>query len=96
VAFRIVLTVLVAVGPAARGRGEWDMRDDIVTEPSAATRRSIGATLVVLGIVFLVVCIVWDLNGAPSWLHAITWVGGGAFGYGLVTLLSARRSASKQ
>ncbi|MCS5733812.1 hypothetical protein [Herbiconiux daphne] len=59
------------------------------TPRSAA--RSIAVTFMIVGVVFGVGGLVWDLNGGPSWLHAFTWVGGAVFGYGLVSLISTRR-----
>lgn len=50
-------------------------------------RRSIAITFVLVGIVMGVVGLVLDLNGGPSALHVLTWVGGGVFGYGIVSLI---------
>lgn len=58
---------------------------------NTATRRSIGVTLVIIGIVMGAIGLVLDLNGGPSALHVLTWIGGGLFGYGLVALIYARR-----
>jgi threonine/homoserine/homoserine lactone efflux protein len=62
---------------------------------NTATRRSIGVTLVIIGIVMGAIGIVLDLNGGPSALHVLSWVGGGLFGYGVVTLVYARRNELK-
>jgi hypothetical protein len=59
---------------------------------NTATRRSIGVTLAIIGIVMGAAGLVLDLNGGPSALHVLTWVGGGLFGYGFVTLIYANRS----
>lgn len=53
---------------------------------------SAAVTMVVLGIVIGIGCVILDLNGAGTWLHSITWVGGGMFGYGLITLIRLRRA----
>jgi len=62
---------------------------------NTATRRSIGVTLVIIGIVMGAIGLVLDLNGGPSALHVLTWVGGGLFGYGFVTLIYSRRGELK-
>jgi threonine/homoserine/homoserine lactone efflux protein len=62
---------------------------------NTATRRSIGVTLVVIGIVMGAIGLVLDLNGGPSALHVLTWIGGGLFGYGFVTLIYSRRGELK-
>jgi hypothetical protein len=56
-----------------------------------ATRRSIAITFVIVGIVMGAAGLVLDLNGGPSALHVLTWVGGGLFGYGFVSLIYSRR-----
>ena len=61
--------------------------------PAAA--RSISVTLIIIGIVMGVVGVVLDLNGGPAALHVLTWVGGGLFAYGLVSLIYARRGELK-
>ncbi|WP_157412207.1 hypothetical protein [Agreia sp. Leaf283] len=58
---------------------------------NTATRRSIGVTMVIIGIVMGAIGLVLDLNGGPSALHVLTWIGGGLFGYGFVTLIYSRR-----
>lgn len=58
---------------------------------NTATRRSIGVTMVIIGIVMGAIGLVLDLNGGPSALHVLTWVGGGLFGYGFVSLIYSRR-----
>ncbi|GLK19091.1 MULTISPECIES: hypothetical protein [Herbiconiux] len=68
--------------------------DGLQTMP-VATKRSIAVTLIVLGIVFLAGGIAWDLNGGPAFIHTFTWVGGAIFAWGVVTLVSTRRSALK-
>jgi hypothetical protein len=55
------------------------------------TRRSIAITFVVVGIVMGAIGLVLDLNGGPAALHVLTWVGGGLFGYGFVSLIYSRR-----
>jgi threonine/homoserine/homoserine lactone efflux protein len=62
---------------------------------NTATRRSIGVTMVIIGIVMGAIGLVLDLNGGPSALHVLTWVGGGLFGYGFVTLIYSRRGELK-
>lgn len=47
-------------------------------------QQNIAATLVFVGIIFGIGGVILDLNGAGAWIHGITWVGGGAFGYGIV------------
>jgi hypothetical protein len=59
--------------------------------PSSAARRSIAVTFVIIGILMGTIGFVLDLNGGPSALHVLTWVGGGLFGYGLVSLIYVRR-----
>lgn len=48
-----------------------------------------GAALgyLVVGLLIGIVCLVSDMFGGPSYLHAFTFVGGIAFGYGVVTLV---------
>lgn len=53
-----------------------------------AAQRSIAVTLVIVGFVMGAIALILDLNGGPSWLHAITWVGGAVFGYGFVSLIT--------
>jgi hypothetical protein len=53
--------------------------------------QSIAATLVIVGIVMGIGGLILDLNGVGDWIHAVTWVGGSAFGYGLVTLIRLGR-----
>ncbi|TAJ46240.1 MAG: hypothetical protein EPO52_17025 [Herbiconiux sp.] len=48
--------------------------------------RILSLALILLGAVLLVVALVLDLNGGPSWLHFFTWIGGGLTGYGIVLL----------
>ena len=62
---------------------------------SLATRRSIAITFVIMGILMGTIGFVLDLNGGPSALHVLTWVGGGLFGYGFVSLIYVRRDALK-
>jgi len=59
--------------------------------PSSAARRSIAVTFVIIGILMGTIGFVLDLNGGPSALHVLTWVGGGLFGFGLVSLIYVRR-----
>ncbi|SMQ67307.1 hypothetical protein [Agreia sp. VKM Ac-1783] len=59
--------------------------------PSSAARRSIAVTFVIIGILMGTIGFVLDLNGGPSVLHVLTWVGGGLFGFGLVSLIYVRR-----
>ena len=59
--------------------------------PSSAARRSIAVTFVIIGILMGTIGFVLDLNGGPSTLHVLTWVGGGLFGFGLVSLIYVRR-----
>ncbi|MFF9565023.1 hypothetical protein ACF1AJ_16870 [Leifsonia sp. NPDC014704] len=66
--------------------------DEQLTEQPPAKLRRIGVTLMIVGVLFLVGGVMWDLNGGPSWLHVLTWVGGGVFAYGLVTTITAGRS----
>jgi hypothetical protein len=54
-------------------------------------QESTAATLVILGIIMGIGGVILDLNGAGSWIHSITWVGGGIFGYGLVTWIRLGR-----
>ena len=68
------------------------MHEDETAGLSVDKTRSISITLIVVGVLFLVGPLVWDLNGGPSWLHAFTWVGGAAFAYGIVGLVNARRA----
>jgi hypothetical protein len=67
------------------------MNDELREQPSG-NARNIGITLMAVGVLFLVGGILWDVNGGPSWIHVFTWVGGGAFGYGLVSVITAGRS----
>lgn len=47
--------------------------------------------LLVVGVLIGVACVLGDIAGGPSYLHLFTWVGGFAFGYGVVTLIVNRR-----
>jgi uncharacterized membrane protein YgdD (TMEM256/DUF423 family) len=69
------------------------MRNETEAGLSLNKTRSIAVTLIVLGVAFLVGGIIWDIYDGPSWLHVFTWVGGAIFSYGVVSLISARRSA---
>jgi len=62
---------------------------------SATAQRLVAALLLVIGIAIIVVTFTVDLNGGPSWLHFITWIGGGLTAYGLVSLLTAGRGANR-
>jgi uncharacterized membrane protein YgdD (TMEM256/DUF423 family) len=62
---------------------------------TTAARRSIAVTLVIVGIVMGAIGLVLELNGGPSALHVLTWVGGAVFGYGFVSLIYARRGELK-
>jgi hypothetical protein len=70
------------------------MRNESEPGLSVNKTRSIGVTLIVLGVAFLVGGIIWDIYDGPSWLHVFTWVGGAIFSYGVVSLIYARRSAT--
>jgi len=48
--------------------------------------RILSLVMILLGAALLVVALVLDLNGGPSWLHFLTWIGGGLTGYGIVSL----------
>lgn len=52
-------------------------------------QEGIALGLLVVGVLLGVVCIIADLAGGPSYLHVFTWIGGTAFGYGVVTLITA-------
>lgn len=47
------------------------------------------------GILVGIVALVADVMGGPSWLHAFTFVGGIAFGWGVVTLIQSSRDRRK-
>jgi uncharacterized membrane protein len=53
--------------------------------------RIIGLIMVVVGLAMCVGFVIWDLNGAPSWLHFFSWIGGAISGYGLVITFGAGR-----
>jgi uncharacterized membrane protein len=53
--------------------------------------RIIGLIMVVVGLAMCVGFVIWDLNGAPSWLHFFSWIGGAISGYGLVIAFGAGR-----
>jgi len=55
------------------------------------TREAAAVGYLVAGILVGVVALVADLMGGPSWLHAFTFVGGIAFGWGVVTLIQSTR-----
>ena len=57
--------------------------------------RSIAISMIVVGVVFGAVALILDLNGGPSWLHAITWVGGGSVGIGVGNLIRATSEAHR-
>lgn len=53
-----------------------------------AVRLTLAIALLVIGIVTLVACLIADMEGGPSWLHALTWTGGAltATGVSLIRL----------
>jgi hypothetical protein len=53
--------------------------------------RIIGLILALVGLAMCVGFVIWDINGAPSWLHFFSWIGGGLSGYGLVLLFGIGR-----
>jgi len=55
------------------------------------TREAAAVGYLVAGILVGVVALAADLMGGPSWLHAFTFVGGIAFGWGVVTLIQSTR-----
>ncbi|MDR5698994.1 hypothetical protein [Agromyces aerolatus] len=55
------------------------------------TREGAALGYLIGGIVVGVVALIADLAGGPSWLHAFTFVGGIAFGWGVVTLIQSTR-----
>jgi hypothetical protein len=69
------------------------MRNESESGLSVNKTRSIAVTLIVMGVAFLIGGIIWDIYDGPSWVHVFTWVGGAIFGYGVVSLIYARRSA---
>jgi uncharacterized membrane protein YgdD (TMEM256/DUF423 family) len=71
------------------------VKNDKVPGLSVDQTRAIATTLMVMGVLFLAGTLTWDLNGGPSWLHAITWVGGAIFSYGLVTLVTSGRTLKR-
>lgn len=83
----------LAKTPGASGARLPDSDDCLITVRSVnqAAQRSIAVTLVLVGFVMGAVGLTLDLNGGPSWLHAITWVGGAVFGYGIVSLIQTGR-----
>jgi hypothetical protein len=48
--------------------------------------------MLVIGLAAIVVILVLEIDGAPSWLHWITWIGGGLFAAGIANLANAIRS----
>ena len=54
--------------------------------------RIIGIVLAVVGLILATLFVIWDLNGAPSWLHYVSWIAGGLSGYGLIMALGTRRT----
>ncbi|MEV7693811.1 hypothetical protein AB0N73_10845 [Microbacterium sp. NPDC089189] len=54
--------------------------------------RIIGIVLAVVGLILATLFVIWDLNGAPSWLHYVSWISGGLSGYGLVLALGSSRT----
>lgn len=54
--------------------------------------KSTALTLIIVGIVMGVAAVILDLNGVGDWIHALTWAGGGSFGYGLVTWIRLSRA----
>ncbi|MBZ4487443.1 hypothetical protein LQ938_01310 [Microbacterium sp. cx-55] len=53
------------------------------------TYRITGLIMALLGLAACVGFVIWDLNGAPSWLHFFSWIGGAVSGYGLVLAFGA-------
>ncbi|PPG41999.1 hypothetical protein [Pseudoclavibacter sp. RFBA6] len=45
----------------------------------------------VAGLALGMIALVADLMGGPAYLHALTWVGGFAGGYGVVTMVKGAR-----
>ncbi len=46
---------------------------------------------IIAGIVVGVLCLLGDIWGGPSLLHAFTWLGGFAVGYGVFTIILESR-----
>ncbi len=51
--------------------------------------RIIGIVAAALGLILATLFVIWDLNGAPSWLHYVTWISGALSGWGLVVAFTA-------
>ncbi|WP_424466810.1 hypothetical protein [Pseudoclavibacter helvolus] len=49
----------------------------------------------VAGLALGVIALIADLMGGPAYLHALTWVGGFAAGYGAVTMYKSARQRRK-
>lgn len=70
-------------------------RPEKVPGLSVTQSRSVAVALIVVGVTFGVVAVVWDLNGGPTWLHAFTWVGSSATAFGIATLVRAHNEAKR-
>jgi len=51
--------------------------------------RIIGIVAAAIGLILATLFMIWDLNGAPSWLHYVSWIAGGLSGWGLVVAITA-------
>ncbi|PPF37107.1 hypothetical protein [Pseudoclavibacter sp. AY1H1] len=45
----------------------------------------------IAGLALGVIAVIADLMGGPAYLHALSWVGGFAGGYGLITIIKSAR-----
>lgn len=59
------------------------------------TREGMALGFLFAGILVGVVALIADLMGGPSWLHAFTFAGGLAFGWGIVTLIQSSHDRRK-
>jgi drug/metabolite transporter (DMT)-like permease len=55
-------------------------------------RLTLAIVLLAVGVAAIIILLTLEIDGdAPSWLHWISWIGGGIFAAGLANLINAFR-----
>jgi hypothetical protein len=58
---------------------------------SFSARLTLSIVLALVGVAILVIVLILQLDGGPSWLHFLTWVGGALFAFGVGSIISTVR-----
>lgn len=69
-----------------RGRRRYDRG------MSAGAQIGLGIVVILVGIAVLIGTLVIEIDGGPSWVHYISWAGGGVFGGGVAILANGIRA----